>query len=379
VTSATRVPAIGRLAAVIRGDEVSWRSFGATPDELLEMCHEHDVVGLLHQSLTDAQRNRDWPKEFREDLARRARVDAAREMLRRREILAALNALAARNVFPILLKGTPLAYGVYPEPALRPRTDTDLLVRHEQIDLVRDAMSGLGYLPTPYCEGELLFCQFEMRKDDAFGVDHAFDVHWKISTQSLFKELLTYDELAAEAQPVPALGPHARTPGPLHALLVACVHPVMHHRNIERLIWVHDIHLLASRLGDSDLDRFADLAIAKHVAALCAHGLATTRKRFPSANLDRTIARLAASRQTESSAAYLCPDRRWHHELIANLRGLPRWRDRLQLLREVALPAPGYMLNAYEGPVCEPGAALLPMLYIHRLVRGVWKIAVGRK
>ena len=373
------VPLTESLATLLKGQEVPWSAIHVTPAELLEACAEQDLTGLVHQRVNDLRPGSDWPKGLREDLAGRARGEAARELLRRREIASVLDALDSRGVRPVLLKGTPLAYTVYDVPGSRPRGDTDLLVRREQVDTIRHVMSGLGYVPTPYCDGELLFCQFELGKPDAFGVHHAFDFHWKISTQSMFADLLTYEELAADAAPVPALGPHARAAGPQHALLLACVHPVMHHRNVERLLWVYDIHLLASRLSDADLDRFADVAVAKEVAAISAHGLGLARSRFGSRIPDRVIARLAAHGTAEPSATYLQPERRWHDELTSCVRGLPRWRDRFRLLREVVLPDPRYMLRAYGVAPQTPGAALLPALYFHRVIRGIWKIFVGLK
>jgi len=343
------------------------------------VCRHHDVGGLVYRSLSVGECYDDWPADLHAGLARLAHADAACELVRQREVSTVLTALATRGVFPFLLKGTPLAYAAYPSPALRPRADTDLLVTREQADVVRKVLSELGYVPTTYCEGELLFCQFEMQRHDEFDVAHAFDVHWKISTQTIFKELVAYDELTTDSHPVPALGPHAQSPGPIHTLLIACVHPVMHHRNIERLIWVHDIHLVASQLSDDDIDRFVDLAVDKQVAAVCAHALAVTNVRSPSSKLARALARLTLLPPSERSATYLRPNRRWHHELVANLMGLPRWRDRFQLMREVVLPPANYMLGIYAGTDSTPRAALLPMLYIRRLTRGVWKIAVGRK
>jgi hypothetical protein len=69
----------------------------------------------------------------------------------------------------------------------------------------------------------------------------------------------------------------------------------------------------------------------------------------------------------EPSAAYLRPNRRWGDELISSIRGLPRWSDRLRLLREVTLPGPTYMLRAYGFVPSSLGLAWLPVLYLHRL------------
>src|SRR5262249_2674712 len=141
-------------------------------------------------------------------------------------------------------------------------------------------LSERGYTEPLMTSGELVFCQFQMMKTDRVGIRHVFDIHWKISTQSLFADLLAYDELAADAVPVTALGSHSRAAGAIHALLIACIHPVMHHRNVDRLIWLHDIHLLLQQLGAADVRRFASLAVSKGVAGICARQIALVSERF---------------------------------------------------------------------------------------------------
>ena len=365
------------LDAILRGEEVPWSALDVTATALLEACVERELSELVYQRLTQFQRVRDWPDEVRQELARTAHAAAATELVRGREIASVLDVLASNGVHPILLKGVPLAYAFYDSPGSRAHADTDLLVRREQIETVRRTMTDLGYGEPPSSDGELLFCQFQMVKQDRFGVNHAFDFHWRISTQSVFADVLTYDELAAATVSVSALGSHAYAAGRVHALLLACIHPVMHHRNTERLIWLYDIHLLVSRLSEAELERFAALAIDKRVAAICAHQLLLTRSRFHTSVPDRVMAKLARRRVAEPSAIYLRPSRRWHHELISSLRDLRRWRDRLRLLREVIVPSPRYMMEAYR--VGALGLFLLPALYVHRVVYGAWKVVLGRK
>jgi len=366
------------FAALLRGTAIPFGAFRMPPKAFLEACNDHDVTGLIDERLRGLDMDCDWPPDVRLALAARTRALAAIELLRRKELNAVLEALAGEGIRPVVLKGTALAYSLYGNPASRPRMDTDLLIRRDQVDTVRQVMARSEYSSPAYCDGELLFGQFPSTKTDAFGVAHAFDFHWKISTQAIFADLLSVDEIASGAIPLPSIGAHARAAGPVHALLLACVHPVMHHRNVESLIWIYDIHLLASRLSERDLDRFVDLAVARHVSAICAHQLAAARHRFGTSISDRAITRLRADRPHEPSAAYLRAGRRWHDELVSNVRGLPRWADRLRLLREVMLPGPAYMLKAY-GLSSSLSAALLPVLYIHRLAAGGWKVLAGHK
>ena len=365
-----------RLDAALRGEELTWRALGTTSTGLLEACAALQISTLLHHRLAGT-RHDDWPDDVRRELARTAHASAAVEMIRSRETASVLNALAASGIHPILLKGAPLAHVVYDAPALRPHADTDLLIRREEIDIIKSTMRGQGYVESLLSNGELLFCQFAMVRRDPFGVEHAFDFHWKISTQSMFAAVLQYDELAAAALPVPALGPHARCAGAIHALLLACIHPVMHHRNTERPIWLYDIHLLMSRLPDVELDRFANLAVDTRMAAICMHQLTLARARFGTPVPDRVTARLSARGTPEPSETYLHPSRRWHHELASNVRGLPRFRDRLRLMREVLFPPPRYMLASYR--LRGYAVIVLPVLYGHRLVNGLWNVVSGRK
>jgi hypothetical protein len=367
------------MTALVRGEIVPWPTVGATIDQFLEACTHEDVAGLVYQRLTGSPVPTGWPAALQATLAENVRAQTARELVRREEIVLVLDALGRTGVQPVLIKGTPLAYTVYDVPASRSRGDTDLVVPRDALDPVRRAMAALGYTAPHACAGELLFGQLRLEKTDRLGVAHALDVHWRISSQSVFADVLTYDELAHDAVPLPALGPRARAAGALHALLLACLHPVMHHRNTEWIVWLYDVHLLVASLGSDALQQFGDLAVRKGVAAICAHQLAAARSRFGTPAAPGLMARLAAVREREPSAVYLRHGRRWHHELLWNVRGLLSWTDRLRLVREVLFPPPEYMLTAYCVRSRNLGLVLMPALYMHRGVAGIWKVLAGRK
>ena len=366
------------LCAVLRGDAIAWDRLGVSPRDFIAACVAEDLVVLVHERLQGSASAPAWPLSLRDELAARARTQVARELWCQTELIGVLDALGQAGVRPVLFKGTALAYTFYSAPALRPRLDTDLLIARQDVDAARGAMQALGYAPLPHCDGEFLFCQFALARADRMGVAHVFDIHWKVSTQSLFADLVTYEELAEHAMPVAALGISARAAGPLHALLLACVHPVMHHRNLERLIWVYDIHLLASRLAVQELERFADLAVTKGVGPICARGLHLARARFGTRVPDSITSRLAAAGDN-ALTKYLRPGRRWHNSFLSNLQGLPRWGDRLQLAREVFFPSRHYMLTSYGFRSQTLGSVLLPALYLHRNARGLWNVLAGRK
>ena len=150
--------------------------------------------------------------------------------------------------------------------------DTDVLVREDDVQHVRRVLAARGYAATVHCDE--CFSQFEVQKPLAFGLKHVFDVHWKISTQPTFANLLTYDELIRDTVPVPALGvyPPRGPRGPLHALLLACVHPVMHHQNVERVLWTTQACICWRRSSPSRSSRPSLVWRAGRMWGLCASG-----------------------------------------------------------------------------------------------------------
>ena len=370
------VESFPHLSAFLAGSPREWSDLQISEKVLLDLCTAEDLAPLCFHRVSRSPGD-GWPRSLRQILAESAHAQAAEELLRGNEIRAVLHALVLGGVSPILIKGAPLAYTVYETPACRARDDTDLIIPENNVDAARRVMTSLGYSTTVHCSD--LFSQFEVQKIDRFGVSHAFDIHWKISTQPVFQSVLTHREIAPRAEPLPALGPDAISVGPVDALLLACVHPVMHHRNAQRVLWIYDVHLLAGRLSALEFSEFSGLARGKQMAAVCAHQLRLAQTVFATAVPPSVLDALSAPGAPEPSAAYLASKRGWRHELASSVLGLPRVADRAKLLRHVLLPSPSYMLGAYGLRGNALGPWLLPALYVHRNMRGAWKILMGKK
>lgn len=75
------------------------------------------------------------------------RLAQLQAMRQRFELLRLLDALQGAGVEAIVLKGLALREIIYPDPALRPSGDVDLLVRLAAVPIVEAALQGLGYEP----------------------------------------------------------------------------------------------------------------------------------------------------------------------------------------------------------------------------------------
>ena len=360
------------IVAIVRGEAPPWPDDAEDPAgrELLEEARHHGLHVLVAARLREPALS-SWPPAVRAASDRELRRAAVVEAARRAEIERVLAALDRAGISTVLFKGTPLAYTHYPSPWLRPRIDTDLLVAEEDREGAGRALEALGYTRAPLVDGSLIMRQAEYVSHSPSGIEHTVDLHWRIGNPQPVADLLSFDEARRRAVEMPPLGAAARALCAEHALLVAAVHHVAHHAAGPRLIWRYDIHLVASAMTADELRSFARCAVGKRTARVCASELTAARETFgtrlalePGA-LDDLF---AGADPNEPSARYLDVSRPRAGRLLVDLRLLPTWRERARLLRQHLFPSPAYMRQVYG----RAHPLLLPGLYAHRVLTGIW-------
>jgi hypothetical protein len=353
------------LAAMLTGHAGQWAFPGDDPAFFAALA-KHGILPLVARQVRRGV-VADVPSGVRQGLARAAVQQAAVEEVLARELRAVLDSLASAGVPVLLIKGTSIAYTHYPYPCLRPRTDSDLVIREGDVATASRVFAELGYQTFDTTRADFVQHQVAFFKTDRLGCRHVCDVHWKIAARKSVSDVLAWDELTMRARSVEPLGPHARTISDVDALLLACVHRMAHHYDNRRLIWLYDIHLLASSLDAASRDAFVQLAHGKGVGAMCLRGLELARERF------RTVVPSglgsAQDARDEPSRVPFGEDVPLIATLAADLRALRGWQARTRLLREHLFPPAAYMRRQYR--VRYP--MTLPAAYVYRIASGALK------
>jgi hypothetical protein len=356
------VPALLRapLRALLRGENADWPSVATADDaaQLLESIEQNGLGPLVYAQVPT------WPirAALREIAIRAAAVETARL----EDLRAVLAEFEANGIRVLIIKGTGLAYDIYPSPELRPRGDTDLLIAESNLDSVRTILHGRGY-SSPITSGDTL----AIRQQSFIRGGHVYDVHWDVANSPIVRDALPFAELLSRAIVVPRIAPNAFAPSHVDALLLACIHRVAHHHDIERLIWLYDIHLLRESITADEHARFWRLAADRRVVAICERSIELADEWFAAAPHDRARDWLTEAERSrdEPSAAFLDPGRTRGAALVDDLKVLG-WRARLRRLRELALPSIGFMRQSFPSAP----AAALPALYVWRGARGVLRL-----
>jgi len=359
---------VNLLAGVLCGDETALRTLDALPIEELEAAARyHAVTGLLSERLSAAGGTPSHVIQRLRDLAFR---EAVVDLIRERQLRVLIEALDVTGVRALLIKGAHLAYSHYHDPALRPRLDTDLLIRPADRDVVDRILRSQGYEPQLHVSGALVSSQRMYVKSFYGSPVHIVDLHWKIANQIAFADMLTFDDVAARATALPRLSRRARGLSDVDALLLACVHRVAHHHDSDCLIWLYDIHLLAGGMAPAGWQAFVSLARDRKMTAICRHSLQRAAALFRTEIPEQVrVAFANTDAQHEPSASYLRANRRPAADIITDLGSLRSWRARWQLVREHLFPSVDYMRGVYA----PASGAPLPVLYAHRALHGARK------
>ena len=219
---------------------------------LVHHCARHGLSAYVADALERAKVT--LPPGEQQQLTADARATVAQGAKNKRLLLSVVDALAARGITPIVLKGYGLAVRLYDSPLVRPITDVDLLVLPQELPLVHQVLEALGlsHRPDPSL-GEVL----EEHHHEAFaGPAGLVEVHFRLFAGF---GMATYDDSAVQARAWSSTLERraVRYLSPEDEFLYLAVHAANHA--FLRASWLVDLQRFA-RAAPPDWERVAELA-----------------------------------------------------------------------------------------------------------------------
>jgi len=316
-----------------------------------------------------------WPAAVRETVRRKAAIQAFWELEHRQILTAAVDAVLRKGIEPLLFKGTALAYGLYGNPVWRTRGDTDLIVELSDARIVGEILQAQGFVRTQSLTGDLISYQVNYRLVMPSGRHHSVDLHWRINNSEFLSSIFSYSELRAAANPLPKLCDGALAIGSEHALLLACLHRLVHRAipyyvdgsafyGANRCIWLYDIHLLAQSFTPAHWDKLFRTAAEKGLCSTTLDGVERAEECFRT-HFPHDV-RHALSKKGEPVMSYL--DSGALRRFWLDFSAIGGVADKVQFARELFFPSAAYMRAKYA-----PTRASLPWLYARRAAVGFMK------
>ena len=279
-----------RVAALVRGG-LDW-------DYVVETSVRHAVAPLVSGALREVEASEeldgDIPSSAHAELADLYRRSESRSGAMLRAVGEIADAFTAESIDVIALKDVQLAAGVYPEPALRPLGDIDLLVRREELERAARLLPKLGFLPQPgadmpyttrYASGRAF-----LRERDQAWVDLQWTVaqrEWDLHGDATFAYRI--DRMWASAERFTLDGHELLAPCPDEMLFHLCLH-LEGHEYSELVLFSDLVELLRHHAASLDWLRFAETVRLHGAEASVGYALLLTQRLF-GAELPRGLLR----------------------------------------------------------------------------------------
>ena len=209
-----------RIAQELSRPDLDWNDVAAAA------C-AHGVAPLIYHNLHRSGVIRLVPPRAMETLRNSYYGNAARNSLLYDELRNVLNGFRDKKIEVIVLKGAALADTVYPNRALRPMSDIDLLVRKEQLGKVESKLLDMGYMVEERVKPKEFqrehHYHWVFKKKSAIAVE----IHWNIKRPTgPFR--IDIDGLWDRAKPIQIAGVEALALSPEDLLLHLCQHMHKH-------------------------------------------------------------------------------------------------------------------------------------------------------
>ncbi|WHZ29226.1 MAG: hypothetical protein OJF51_004027 [Nitrospira sp.] len=264
---------------------------------VLDLARYHGVGSLLHRSLSACCSDL-VPVEFLTQLRRRTQAVALLNRLLAQEVIVLCEAMAARGVPVIPIKGATLAASIYGDLALRDFNDMDLLVPERAIADAQAVLLASGY--------ERKDCSSAPEgTDQEDGPYHVFikrrmlfrvDLQWTIAQQN-FMFQLDRPEFWKHRVPLVVANTTVQGLAPEDLLIVLCVHGSKHVW--EELKWVCDVAELLRSHRHLDWERIYSNASAWRCRRLVSMGLSLAHRLLDAPLPGAVLARFSADSEVQ--------------------------------------------------------------------------------
>ncbi len=328
---------------------------------VVDAADAEDVLPALAHALAGAG----WsgvPPSARRRLTDELAASRARHLLMTRELGRVLRRCAADGLEVIVLKGPVLADSVYPDPALRPFSDLDLLVRPADRLRADALLRELGHRRV----ADEHSWDFDIAYDGATVYETPggvrIDLHWSLLTEPRFVWNAGEAEIWERSVALTVAGEAARGLGREDLVLYLAAHLAVHHTLAGPLrYW--DVALLLERWGgDVDWPVLLVRAARWRVRRALFFVLLGARSRFDAPVPPAVMASLrpAGPRARLLAAIVRRSDdgRLLRLEHLVTLLLVDRGRDLVGTLRHALWPSAGWMRARYG-----IDAVSLPALY----------------
>ncbi len=223
-------------------------------DKLLIALKNQWISPLLYWKITTLSSAAHLPHHVVEQLRNAFLWSRFRTLQMDKQLSGMLDAFQHADIDILILKGPALARSVYPDPATRPSSDLDILIKPAQVERAVVLLQELGYR-----RKTKRFMPFlkDIYKDDLFSPPgktpdlRGIELHWDLYLCHGKTREVSVEDLLQRAVELKTPSLTMRILHPIDALMYSAIN-IRNHLPHNRLTWIYDTALLAGQLSKAD-------------------------------------------------------------------------------------------------------------------------------
>ncbi|MBU0996158.1 MAG: nucleotidyltransferase family protein [Proteobacteria bacterium] len=218
----------------------------------IRILASHEILPLLHRRIHDLPEKNRPPCTIIEKLRSSFMSASVRSMQVEKQLGTLLSAIGKSGEKHLVLKGPAISGSLYPDTTMRSYNDIDILVMPDRFPKVRQVLLDLGYV----CSAPRFDRYRDLHSEESFvhlkdRMALPVELHWDIHHFFGFRGRGTVNDLFGHAIPKTFGALSFCGLDPVDELIHLVLHLVLIHTRDIRLIWLYDIFLLATQIGES--------------------------------------------------------------------------------------------------------------------------------
>ena len=217
---------------------------------LTDILNQNRIIPFLYSRIGVLPEKLRPPKYITNIMREYFLVSRVRNIKMDKQLERLLLAFKQEQIKVLVMKGSAIAWSVYPDPAMRPYDDIDLLVLPQQFVKARKIMEMLGYR----CEAKIFEIFKDVQSEEYFHYQDRsigklkVEIHWDLHCFYGAKHNIALDDLFHNAITVNTSSFYFETFNAVDTLLHMVAHTGFSHTKDIRLSWICDIAQILTRL-----------------------------------------------------------------------------------------------------------------------------------
>ena len=217
-------------------------------DNLALLAQERRAAGLVLRALATASARGNVPAPALMQLDAAQQWHALYALKQMAAIKRLMLVLDEAGFKPVVLKGFGLAHASYPDPALRPLRDVDLLLTAEEAARAQAVLiANPHYRVAPWAGSYGVEYNHQLPEIQDIDYELTIEIHHRINARNWSQEPLLLDMIRSEAIDLKIMGIAVAVPSHLSNFLHLVEHATLHHAFENGPLILADLHYLVTR------------------------------------------------------------------------------------------------------------------------------------